>query len=122
MSPLALKPTDSATDAEIEAESAGDPIVEEDRARRVQLKNLVEVLFAKISELLPAVPVDDDLQKDPELPSLQLSHLECLLYSFHSIAKKIKPAALDDELVLKVIFFLIGKTKRACLVNVVTRE
>ncbi|OQR74934.1 apoptosis inhibitor 5-like [Tropilaelaps mercedesae] len=101
MAPHALKPSDG---VEVSADVAGEPVpeaTEEELARRALLNGLVQGLFAKVCELLPAVPVDDDLEKDPELPSLQLSHLECLLYTFHSIARKIKPTALDDDVVLK---------------------
>lgn len=102
MAPLALKPTDGAE--EPPEGSPTDPLIQEELTRRRELSGVAQVLFAKVSELIPSVPADDDLQKDPELPSLQLSHLECLLYAFHSIAKKVKPTAIDDEVVLKVVF------------------
>lgn len=102
MAPHALKPTDGLDNSSAVAGEPAAEVSEEDQARRRQLDGLVQGLFAKVCELLPTVPADDDLEKDPELPSLQLSHLECLLFTFHSIARKIKPTALDDEVVLKV--------------------
>ena len=79
-------------------------LTDEDNADvKLEFQTVLKNLFDRIKEFLPQVPADDDLEKDPELPSLHLSHLECLLIAFTSIARKVDPEFTKDETLLKSI-------------------
>ncbi|XP_003745778.1 apoptosis inhibitor 5 [Galendromus occidentalis] len=79
-------------------------LTDEDNADlKLEFESVLKSLFERIQEFLPQVPADDDLEKDPELPSLHLSHLECLLLAFNNIARKVDPAFTKDEALLKSI-------------------
>lgn len=47
-----------------------------------------DVVFKKLLEYLPLLPIEgEDKDKSDEEPGLQLTHVECLMYTFHTLGK-----------------------------------
>lgn len=56
----------------------------------------LHVVFLKLLEFMPLPPAGEDLENAGEEPTLQLSHVECLMYAFHQLAKR-SPEFLTGE-------------------------
>lgn len=48
----------------------------------------LQIIFAKLLEYMPLPPEGEETENSGEQPSLQLSHVECLMYTFHQMAKR----------------------------------
>ncbi|XP_064480079.1 apoptosis inhibitor 5-like isoform X2 [Ornithodoros turicata] len=48
----------------------------------------LESVFNKLLEHMPLPPTNKEAENMEELPALQLSHVECLMYVFHQLAKR----------------------------------
>ncbi|CAN8027341.1 unnamed protein product [Ixodes persulcatus] len=56
----------------------------------------LELVFLKLLEFMPLPPAGEDTENAGEQPALQLSHVECLMYTFHQLAKR-SPEFLTGE-------------------------
>lgn len=48
----------------------------------------LELVFNKLLEYMPLPPATKDAENLDETPALQLTHVECLMYAFHQLAKR----------------------------------
>ncbi|XP_067125412.1 apoptosis inhibitor 5 [Centruroides vittatus] len=48
----------------------------------------LEMVYKRLLEYMPLPPSDETIEKSTEEPSLQLSHVECLMFAFHQLAKR----------------------------------
>ncbi|XP_076328745.1 apoptosis inhibitor 5-like isoform X2 [Tachypleus tridentatus] len=58
----------------------------------------LEIVFNKLLEYMPLPPSDENVENSTpsDEPSLQLSHVECLMYTFHQLCKQ-NPEFLSSE-------------------------
>lgn len=52
------------------------------------LQACLKLAFDRLLELMPLPPAGEETENSSEQPELQLSHVECLMFSFHQLAKR----------------------------------
>lgn len=64
----------------------------------INIPECQDIVFKKLLEYLPLPPLEGEGAEIPsEEPSLQLTHVECLMYTFHTLGKS-DPAYLEKAL------------------------
>jgi len=53
----------------------------------ITVEECQEVTFNKLLQFMPSPPNKEGLSEEQEEPSLLLTHVECLMYTFHSLGK-----------------------------------
>lgn len=62
-------------------------------------KECLDAVYAKLLEYMPVPPIEDSTENStpPEEPTLQFSHIECIMYTFHQLAKHLPECLTDPE-------------------------